>query len=157
VLDGFPNVELKDQAQYKASVTSKVDQLQALITVLLALAIVIAVLGILNTLALSVLERTRELGLLRAVGMSRRQTRRMVRWEAVIVAVLGAVLGLTIGVFFGWAVVRAIGDTGITTLRVPGGQLVVYVILAGLLGVAAAVLPARRAARLNVLAAIAYE
>jgi putative ABC transport system permease protein len=81
----------------------------------------------------------------------------MVRWEAVIVAVLGAVLGLTIGVFFGWAVVRAIGDTGITTLRVPGGQLVVYVILAGLLGVAAAVLPARRAARLNVLAAIAYE
>ncbi|PZR82891.1 MAG: hypothetical protein DLM65_02970, partial [Candidatus Aeolococcus gillhamiae] len=157
VLDSFPNVELKDQAQYKASVTSKVDQLQALIGVLLALAIVIAVLGILNTLALSVLERTRELGLLRAVGMSRRQTRRMIRWEAVIVAVLGAVLGLVIGVFFGWAVVRAIADTGINTLRVPGGQLVAYVVIAGLLGVGAAVFPARRAARLNVLAAIAYE
>ncbi|MFN2606785.1 MAG: ABC transporter permease [Acidimicrobiales bacterium] len=157
VLDTFPNVELKDQAQYKSSVTSKVDQLQALITVLLALAIVIAVLGILNTLALSVLERTRELGLLRAVGMSRRQTRRMVRWEAVIVAVIGAVLGLVIGVFFGWAVVTAISDTGISTLSVPAGQLVAYVVIAGLLGVVAAAFPARRAARLNVLAAIAYE
>jgi putative ABC transport system permease protein len=157
VLDAFPNVELKDQAQYKASITSRVDQLQALITVLLLLAIVIAGLGILNTLALSVLERTRELGLLRAVGMSRRQTRRMIRWEAVIIAVIGAVLGLVVGVFFGWAVVRAIADTGINVLRVPGGQLVGYVVVAALLGVGAAVFPARRAARLNVLAAIAYE
>jgi len=157
VLDAFPNVELKDQAQFKASQTSKVDQLQALITVLLALAIVIAGLGILNTLALSVLERTRELGLLRAIGMSRRQTRRMVRWEAVIVAVIGAVLGLAVGVFFGWAVVRAIADTGISTLSIPLGQLVVYLIVAGILGVLAAYFPARRAAGLNVLAAIAYE
>jgi putative ABC transport system permease protein len=157
VLAAFPNVELKDQAQYKAATTSRVDQLQALITVLLALAIVIAVLGILNTLALSVLERTRELGLLRAVGMSRRQTKRMIRWEAVIVAVIGAVLGLAVGVFFGWAVVRAIADTGISSLSIPLRQLVVYVVIAGLLGVLAAVFPARRAARLNVLAAIAYE
>jgi len=157
VLAAFPNVELKDQAQYKAAATSRVDQLQALITVLLALAIVIAVLGILNTLALSVLERTRELGLLRAVGMSRRQTKRMIRWEAVIVAVMGAVLGLAVGVFFGWAVVRAIADTGVSTLSIPLGQLVVYVLIAGMLGVLAAVFPARRAARLNVLAAIAYE
>jgi len=125
--------------------------------VLLALAIVIAVLGILNTLALSVLERTRELGLLRAVGMSRRQTKRMIRWEAVIVAVIGAALGVAVGVFFGWAVVRAIADTGISSLSIPLGQLVLYVVIAGLLGVLAAVFPARRAARLNVLAAIAYE
>ncbi|MBA3266693.1 MAG: FtsX-like permease family protein [Acidimicrobiia bacterium] len=157
VLEAFPNAELKDQAQFKASITASVNQIQGLITVLLALAIVIAVLGILNTLALSVLERTREVGLLRAVGMSRRQTRRMIRWEAVIVAVIGAVLGVSVGVFFGWAVVRAIHDTGITTLSVPGGQLLGYVVIAGVLGVLAAVFPARRAARLNVLAAIAYE
>ncbi|MGI9022025.1 MAG: ABC transporter permease [Acidimicrobiales bacterium] len=157
VLAAFPNAELMDQAQFKASVTESVEQLQGLITVLLALAIVIAVLGILNTLALSVLERTRELGLLRAIGMSRRQARRMIRWEAVIVAVIGAVLGLVVGVFFGWAVVQAIHDTGITTLSVPSGQLVAYVVIAGLLGVLAAVFPARRAARLNVLTAIAYE
>ncbi len=157
VLAAFPNVELKDQAQFKASQTSKVDQLQNLIGVLLGLAIVIAGLGILNTLALSVLERTRELGLLRAVGMSRRQTKRMVRWEAVIVAVIGAVLGLVVGVFFGWAVVKAIADTGISTLSIPVGQLVAYMVAAGLLGLLAAVFPARRAAGLNVLAAIAYE
>jgi len=89
--------------------------------------------------------------------MSRRQAKRMVRWEAVIVAVIGALLGLAVGVFFGWAVVRAIADTGISTFSVPLGQLVVYVVVAGLLGVLAAVFPARRAARLNVLAAIAYE
>ncbi len=157
VLAAYPNAELMDQAQFKDSVTESVNQIQGLITVLLALAIVIAVLGILNTLALSVLERTRELGLLRAVGMSRRQTRRMIRWEAVIVAVIGAVLGLVVGVFFGWAVVRALHDDGITTLSVPGGQLVAYVVIAGVLAVLAAVFPARRAARLNVLAAIAYE
>ncbi len=157
VLAAFPNVELKDQAQFKASQISRVDQLQALITVLLALAIVIAGLGILNTLALSVLERTRELGLLRAVGMSRRQTKRMIRWEAVIVAVIGAALGLAVGLFFGWAVVRAIADTGISTVSVPVGQLVTYLVVSSLLGVLAAVFPARRAARLNVLAAIAYE
>src|SRR5262249_20842733 len=129
----------------------------ALISVLLLLAILIAGLGILNTLALSVLERTRELGLLRAVGLSRRQARRMVRWEAVIISVIGAVLGLTVGVLFGWAVVRAIRDQGISTLQVPAGQLVGYVIVSAFLGVLAAAFPARRAARLNVLEAIAYE
>jgi putative ABC transport system permease protein len=157
VLARYPNVELKDQAQYKQTVTSKINQIQALISVLLLLAIVIAVIGIVNTLALSVLERTRELGLLRAVGMSRRQTRRMIRWEAVIIAVIGAVLGLAVGVFFGWAVVRAIRDQGINVLRVPGGQLAAYVVMSAILGVAAAIFPARRAARLDVLAAIAHE
>jgi putative ABC transport system permease protein len=157
VLAAFPNVELKDQAQYRDSIESRINQLQGLITVLLLLAIVIAGMGILNTLALSVLERTRELGLLRVVGMSRRQARRMIRWEAVIIAVIGAVLGLVVGVGFGWAVVRAIADTGIDVLGVPGGQLLGYLVIAALLGVVAAALPARRAARLNVLSAIAYE
>jgi putative ABC transport system permease protein len=157
VLERYPNTSLRDQAQYKDKVTSSVNQILGLVTVLLLLAIVIAVIGIVNTLALSVLERTRELGLLRAVGMSRRQTRRMIRWESVIIAVIGATLGLLVGVFFGWALVRAIHDEGITELSIPVGQLLTYVLAAALFGVVAAILPARRAAKLNVLAAIAYE
>lgn len=157
VVDGFPNVEIKDQAQYKASFTSRVNQILFLVTVLLLLAIVIAAIGIINTLALSVLERTRELGLLRAVGMSRRQTRRMIRWESVIIAVIGAALGLSVGVFFGWALVQSLKDEGISVFALPLGQLVGFVLVAAAIGVVAAIFPARRAARLNVLAAIAYE
>ncbi|MDQ4133621.1 MAG: FtsX-like permease family protein, partial [Actinomycetota bacterium] len=157
VVDRYPNAEVRDQVQYKESVTSRVNQLLALISVLLLLAILIAVIGIINTLALSVIERTRELGLLRALGMSRRQIRRMVRWESVIIAVIGAALGLAVGIFFGWALVRTLHDDGITVLSVPAARLAAYVVLAGLFGVVAAILPARRAARLNVLAAIAYE
>ncbi|HEX8770451.1 MAG TPA: ABC transporter permease, partial [Acidimicrobiales bacterium] len=157
VADGFPNVEIKDQAQYKSSFTSRVNEVLALVTVLLLLAIVIAAIGIINTLALSVLERTRELGLLRAVGMSRRQTRRMIRWESVIIAVIGATLGLAVGVFFGWALVQSLSDDGITSFTLPLGQLVGFVLVAGAIGIVAAIFPARRAARLNVLTAIAYE
>jgi putative ABC transport system permease protein len=157
VAQGFPNVEVQDQAQYKAKFTSRVNQILALVSVLLLLAIVIAAIGIVNTLVLSVLERTRELGLLRAVGMSRRQTRRMIRWEAVIMAVIGAALGLCVGVFFGWALVQSLEGEGISRFTLPFGQLLVFVLLAGAIGVLAAIFPARRAARLNVLAAIAYE
>jgi putative ABC transport system permease protein len=157
VVDQFPNVEIKDQAQYKSSFTSRVNQILALVTVLLLLAIVIAAIGIINTLALSVLERTRELGLLRAVGMSRRQTRRMIRWESVIIAVIGAALGLCVGVFFGWALVESLRDDGITNFTLPFGQLIGFVLVAGGIGIVAAIFPARRAARLNVLTAIAYE
>ncbi|MDQ6927719.1 MAG: FtsX-like permease family protein [Actinomycetota bacterium] len=157
VADGFPNVDIKDQAQYKSSFTSRVNQILALVTVLLLLAIVIAAIGIINTLALSVLERTRELGLLRAIGMSRRQTRRMIRWESVIIAIIGAALGLAVGVFFGWALVQSLHDDGITNFALPLGQLVGFVLVAGAIGIIAAIFPARRAARLNVLTAIAYE
>ncbi len=153
----FPNVELRDQAQFKKQQADQVNQILGLVTALLALSIIIALFGIVNTLALSVFERTRELGLLRAVGMSRRQVRSMIRGESVIIAVLGAVLGLAVGVLFGWAVVAALSDQGIKTLVIPGGQLVLYVILAAVAGVVAAVFPARRAARLDVLAAISYE
>ncbi len=118
---------------------------------------IIALLGIVNTLALSILERTHELGLMRAVGMSRRQTRSIIRWESVITALLGTFLGLVIGLFFGWSVVRALSDEGINRLAVPAGQLLVVVVLAALAGVAAAILPARRAARLDVLEAIAAD
>jgi putative ABC transport system permease protein len=115
---------------------------------------VIALLGIANTLALSVLERTREIGLLRAVGTSRAQIRAAVRWESVLIAMLGTTLGTAIGLGFSWALVRALGDQGIDRLSIPAVQLAVIVAFAAGAAVLAAVLPARRAARLDVLTAI---
>jgi putative ABC transport system permease protein len=153
----YPNVDVRDQAEVKADQRRQINSLLGLVTALLALAIVIALFGIVNTLALSVFERTRELGLLRAVGMSRRQVRSMVRAESVITSVIGALLGLVVGVFFGFAVVRALSSEGIGSVVVPFGQLVTYVVLAGLAGTLAAIWPARRAARLDVLSAISYE
>jgi putative ABC transport system permease protein len=157
VAKAFPNLKLQDQAAFRKSQASQIDQLLGLVTALLGLAILIALFGIVNTLALSIFERTREIGLLRAVGMARRQVRTMIRWESVIIAVFGAVLGMAVGIFFGWAMVQALKDQGITSLTIPGGQLVIYVVLAGVAGVLAAILPARRAARLNVLEAISSE
>jgi putative ABC transport system permease protein len=148
---------VQDQAAYKAEQTKPIDQLLALIYTLLALAIVIALLGIGNTLALSIFERTRELGVMRAVGMTRRQLRSTIRWESVIVALQGTFLGLLVGVFFGWALVRAQKSQGITVFSVPYLSLLTVVVLAGLAGVAAAILPSRRAAKLNVLRAIVTE
>ena len=153
----YPNVQVNDQAEFKDQQAGFIDQLLALVSALLGLAILIALFGIVNTLGLSIFERTRELGLLRAVGMSRRQVRSMIRWESVITAVLGAVLGVAIGVLFGWAMQQALASQGITELTIPPVQLLIYVVLAGLAGVLAAVLPARRAAKLNVLDAISYE
>jgi putative ABC transport system permease protein len=125
------------------------------LTGMLAMAIVIALLGIANTLALSIMERKREIGLLRAVGMTRRQVRRMIRWEAVLVAVFGAVIGMLVGVGLGVAVVTAIG-AGIQ-VAVPWLNLAVYLVLAALGGVLASVIPGWRGSRLDVLDAIAYE
>jgi putative ABC transport system permease protein len=155
VTTAYPNAETQSRSQYKESVAGEIDSMLNLIYVLLALAVVIALLGITNTLALSVVERTRELGLLRAVGMTRRQLRSTVRWESVIVALLGTGLGLTVGLFFGWAMVQALADEGITELDVPVTRLAIVTLVAALAGVLAAVLPARRAARLDVLKAIA--
>ncbi len=118
---------------------------------------VIAVIGIANTLALSVVERTREVGLLRAVGMSRRQVRRMIRWESIITALFGALLGVGIGVVLGWATVASLADEGLGTFALPGTQLAVWFALAAAAGVIAAVGPARKASRMKVLDAIAYE
>jgi putative ABC transport system permease protein len=153
----YPNVQANDQEGSKQEFLDQVNQLLAFVFVLLFLSIIISGFGILATLWLSVFERIRELGLLRAVGMARVQVKRMVRVEAVIVAVLGAILGLVIGVVFAWALQRSLSDIGITELSLPIGQLVVLVVIAALLGVAAAILPARRAAKLNVLDAISYE
>jgi putative ABC transport system permease protein len=157
VLTDFPNVTVRDQAEYKAETARQIDQVVNLFFALLALAVVIALFGIVNTLGLSIFERIRELGLLRAVGATRRQIRSMIRWEAVIIAVLGAVLGLAVGVFFGWTIVRALRGVGITEFALPGGQLVVFVVFAALAGILAAVLPGRRAARIDVLRAITTE
>jgi len=124
---------------------------------LLFLSAFIAIIGIANTLALSVYERTHERGLLRAVGMARSQLRSAVRWEALIIAVLGALLGVAIGLFFGWGVVRAVRDEGFTEFAIAPGQLLAVVIVAGVAGVLAAYFPARRAAKLDILRAVGTE
>jgi putative ABC transport system permease protein len=153
----FPNVRIQDQVEFRKTQADAVNKVLAFVILLLLLALIIALFGIVNTLALSVYERTREIGLLRAIGMSRRQTRSMVRWEAVIIAVFGAVLGIAVGAFFGWAMVQALKDQGVSKLAFPVGQLVIYVVVAGIAGVVAAILPARRAAKLDVLRAITTE
>jgi len=152
-----PGTTVQDQAAYKAEQTKSINQILALIYTLLALAIVIALLGIGNTLALSIFERTRELGVMRAVGMTRRQLRGTIRWESVIIALQGTLLGLVVGVFFGWALVTAQKNQGLSVFSVPWRTLLIIVLLAGLAGVVAAILPSRRAAKLNVLRAIVTE
>jgi putative ABC transport system permease protein len=152
----FGGINAQNKADFKASQLAQFDQILGLVYVLLAFAVFIALIGIVNTLALSIYERTREIGLLRAVGMTRVQLRRMVRGEAVVVAVFGSLLGLAIGVGFGGAIVKALSNQGIG-LTIPVGQLVVFVILAGLAGLLAGWLPARRAAHLDVLRAIGTE
>jgi putative ABC transport system permease protein len=157
VVKPFANAQVQDQAQYKAEQEARINQFVNLIYALLMLAVIIALIGIANTLTLSIVERVQEIGLLRSVGMSRGQLRATIRWEAVIIALLGTVLGLVIGFFFGWAVVQALEDQGITEFAPPGGQLVFIVVLAGLLAVLFAYFPARRASRLDVLKAISTE
>ncbi len=151
----FPQVDVEDRQEFLASQEDQIDQVLVTVNALLLLAVVIAVLGIGNTLALSVFERTRELGLLRAVGMSRRQTRRMVRWEAAIVSLFGAVVGVTLGIGFGFAAASALPKTVLDGVTIPVGQLAALVVVAVIAGLLAAILPARRAAKLDVLDAIA--
>ncbi|WP_431877610.1 ABC transporter permease [Micromonospora marina] len=157
LLADSPEVSVADRAAFIDQQTGQLDSLLQMIQILLALAIVIAVLGIINTLALSVLERTRELGLLRAIGLRRAQTMRMITVEAVVISIFGALLGVVVGTGLGAAVVEALKDEGITDLVLPWGQMVTFLILAAIIGVVAAVLPAIRAARINVLGAIAHD
>jgi len=155
VVEEFPNVKLTNTEELISDTEEQIDGLLNLLVVLLGFAVVIALLGIVNTLALSIAERKREIGLLRAVGMQQRQVRRMIRWEAVLIAVFGGLLGLVVGVSLGAAIVLAVGQG--LTLAVPWTQMVIYLILAGLGGVLAAWVPARRGARTKILDAIAYE
>ncbi|GHD31630.1 ABC transporter permease [Streptomyces galbus] len=156
-LDAYPQVQVRDQADYKELVHDQIAVLLYLVYALLGLAIVIAVLGVVNTLALSVVERTREIGLLRAIGLARRQLRRMIRLESVVIAVFGAVLGLALGLVWGVCTQRVLALQGMKALAVPWGTIVAVVVGSAVVGVVAALLPALRASRMNVLAAIAHE
>jgi putative ABC transport system permease protein len=152
----FPTAEVMNQQQLKQNQENQINPLLGLVYALLSLAIIVSLFGIANTLALSIYERTRELGMLRAVGMSRRQVRTMIRYESVITALIGAVLGMVLGLIFSGLMSVPLKDQGFV-LSYPVGQLVLILIVAAIAGVVAAIAPARRAARLNVLEALAYE
>jgi putative ABC transport system permease protein len=156
-LNAYANLSIKSRAQFEQSQQATITQLLGLVYVLLALAVMIALIGIVNTLMLSVFERTREIGLLRAVGMKRRQVRAMIRSEAVIIALFGAMIGIVIGAALGTALASSLRNSGVTTISVPVGSLIAFLVLSALLGLGAATWPARRAANLDVLAAIATE
>ena len=155
VVADYPVVQLRDAEGYKQDKRAGIDQLLTLINALLALSVLIAVLGVVNTLVLSVIERTRELGLLRALGMDRRQVRRMVRLEAVVISLYGAALGIGLGTLLGLALTTVLHSQGLVATAVPLPQLVLGLVLGGVIGLVAAAVPARRAGRLNVLDAIA--
>jgi len=154
---GYPGAQLLDQASYATSRGATLGTILNLITALLVLAVIIALLGITSTLALSVAERTRELGMLRAIGMRRGQLGLMIAAESVIIAVIGAVLGTALGLALGAALAAAFTRSQQMTVTIPTGQIVIYVVAAALAGLLAAIAPARRAARMNMIVAIAAE
>ena len=153
---GFADAKVQTRNQFKTNFLAPVKKIINLLYALLALAVIVSLVGIINTLVLTIFERTRELGMLRAVGMTRRQVRMMIRYESIVTALMGATLGLIVGVFLAALVSQALSGQGVV-FTVPWLQLVYFVIAAILVGVLAAVIPARRAARLNVLQALQYE
>ena len=155
-LEGFPDTRIQTRAEWIDKEDQEIQQFLLLLYVLLALSVIISLFGMVNTLALSVFERTRELGMLRAVGMTRQQTRRMVRHESVITALIGAALGLPLGIFLAALVTRALGQFDLR-FALPVGQLIVLTIVAVIAGLLAAITPARRAAKLDPLRALQYE
>jgi len=157
LLADSPEVVVQDRSSYSAQQTKEYDDALIYIQVLLVMAMIVAVLGVINTLVLSVIERTRELGLLRAIGLGRAATMRMITVEAVVISMFGALLGVAVGAGLGAAVVHALRDEGFSELTIPWGLMFNYVVAAAFVGTVAAVIPALRAARLNVLAAIAHE
>ncbi|WP_246249736.1 MULTISPECIES: ABC transporter permease [Actinomadura] len=156
-LKDHPNLKVSDQASLKKDARKQVDFIVTFLSILLAMSVIIAAVGVINTLALSVIERTREIGLLRAIGISRRQLRRMIRLESIVIAVFGALLGMGIGVSFGAALQNALKDKGLSELSIPFGTLVAYLVVAAVIGVLAALWPAWRAGRMDVLKAISTE
>ena len=155
-LAGIPTAEVRDDAEYKDSIVGQVNQLLNLMYGLLAMSVIISLFGIVNTLVLAVYERTREIGLVRAIGASRSQVRATVRYESVITSVIGGVLGIVVGIAFAWVVNTRFAGMGIT-FSIPWTQLAVFLVLAVVVGVIAAILPARRAAKIDILEAIHYE
>ncbi|MFE7890709.1 ABC transporter permease [Streptomyces sp. NPDC057412] len=156
-LDPYPQYQVRDQTDYKEELKDQVGQLLNMVYGLLALAIIVAVLGVVNTLALSVVERTREIGLLRAIGLSRRQLRRMIRMESVVIALFGALLGLGLGMGWGATAQRLLALEGLDVLEIPWGTIAGVFVGSAFVGLFAALVPAFRAGRMNVLNAIATE
>jgi putative ABC transport system permease protein len=155
-LASYPDAKVATRSDWVETRAKGVNTLLNLLYVLLALSVIVSLFGMVNTLVLSVFERTRELGMLRAVGMTRRQIRRMIRSESIVTALIGAALGLPLGVFLAWLVTKALSDQGVSFV-IPSGLLVIFVVVAIAAGVVAAVAPARRASRLKVLQALQYE
>ncbi len=156
-LADHPDAKVLDQQGYEQEAGGIIDQLLTFVSVMLLLAVVIALLGIVNTLALSVFERTRELGLLRAVGMTRAQVRSMVRWESVVISLIGAALGAALGIGMGLALAQSLKGEGITEIAVPASQIAAYVLAAAVAGVLAAVGPSRSASKVDVLKAVVTD
>ena len=155
-LESFPDTNVQTRQEWIDKEDAEISEFLLLLYVLLALSVIVSLFGMVNTLALSVFERTRELGMLRAVGMTRRQVRRMVRHESVITALIGAALGLPLGIFLALLVTQALSEYDLQ-FAVPAGALITFVIVSVIAGIVAAILPARRAARLRVLEALQYE
>ncbi len=153
----YPTVKIQDQTEFKESITGQINQLLNLIYALLGLSVIIAIFGVVNTLALSIIERTREIGMLRAVGTTRKQVRTMIRWESIVICFFGAVTGVGLGLLLGVALQRLLVKEGITELAIPWPLILTVLAATGVVGVLAAVWPARRAANLDVLAAIRSE
>jgi putative ABC transport system permease protein len=153
----YPTVQIQDQTEFKESISGQISQLLNLVYALLGLSVVIAIFGVVNTLALSIIERTREIGMLRAVGTLRSQVRSMIRWESIVISFFGAVTGVVLGLLLGISLQRLLADDGITELAIPWGLIAIVLAATAVVGVLAAVWPARRAANLDVLEAIRTE
>jgi putative ABC transport system permease protein len=155
-LAAFPDAMVETRDEFKNSRTAGLDRALTILYALLGLSVIVSLFGVINTLVLSVFERTREIGMLRAVGMTRRQVRRMIRHESIVTALIGAALGIGVGIFLAGLTTLALSDYGVA-FAVPYRTLAAFVAVAILAGVLAAILPARRASRLNVLKALQYE
>jgi len=155
-LNSFPDSKIQTAAQFKKTQEDDINKLLNVLYGLLGLSVIISLFGVVNTLVLSVFERTREIGMLRAVGMTRRQVRRMIRYESIVTALIGGALGIVVGVFLAILTTQALSDQGIV-LTIPWSTIGIFVLATILAGMLAAILPARRAARLNVLEALQYE
>ncbi|TML53647.1 MAG: ABC transporter permease, partial [Actinobacteria bacterium] len=156
VVRDFADAKIQTRDEFKSNFEAPINKLLNLLYALLALSVIVSLVGIINTLVLTVFERTRELGMLRAVGMTRRQVRMMIRYESIVTALMGAALGMVVGIFLAALVTRATSGSGIV-FAIPWIQIVYFVIAALLVGILAAVVPARRASRLNILQALQYE